>query len=282
MLDTIIAKYKNNPETEPLLDEFLERIEVYKNSGSADPHFEQELKSQDNKFFQRIFEVNLYHYLIEQDFVPTSKQKGPDFKIEKDGNVVWIEAISPEPVGVPSSFLELPQKGEVRCGCLPEKQILLRITSAISNKKKKIEGYFSKKIINSGDGVILAIDCAQLGLYSDLAPNGFPPFVNALYPIGHISATIDVDRGKVTSTNYQMRKSVLNRNNTIIDTDVFLKNDYEIVSAVLGCRSGIQGIHKISLVHNYMANNKIPEYFFSCDKEYLPYKNRQEVELQVK
>lgn len=283
MLDKLIHDNENNPKTVVLLHKFLERLDKYRKSGLADRNFEQAINGKDKfQFLQRIFEVNLYHYLIGQGFKPTSKSKGPDFRIEHKGKVIWIEATSPKPIGVPNTFLEPPKHGEVRCGHLPEKEILLRITGKISDKKTIVDGYISEGIVHNEDAVILAVDCAQLGVCSDLSPNGFPPFVNAVYPVGHFAVTMDLNSGDVVRKDYQERRTILNKNNSPIDTDVFMKSDYKIISAVLGGRSGIQGFDEISLVHNYMAVEKIPAGLFACDKEYLPREIAAGIELRTR
>ena len=75
-------------ESKSFCEKLWEKFEPY-----ADGHFLSEIKS-DEKFQDRFWEMHLGNVLLEKGFNISSKNKGPDFKIDLNGQIIWIEAIT--------------------------------------------------------------------------------------------------------------------------------------------------------------------------------------------
>lgn len=110
-----------------LLIEYLE-------SGLSPPHIVAEIETGDEqKFWSAVWEAMLYRHLCQcghspRNSIRASGQHGPDFAIDHDGKTIWIEAVVPEPKGIPADWLEPPGR-EVRVKCKPDTERVVRCTS---------------------------------------------------------------------------------------------------------------------------------------------------------
>jgi type I restriction enzyme S subunit len=221
----------------------------------------------------------LYHYFIEQGFSPTSTSKGPDFGIDFENKTIWIEAISPEPRNIPIDFLE-PPEDEFEVQSLPEEEILLRITSSVKEKAKKFKEYLKKGVISKDDICVIAIDITQLGFWSHLTTNNFPPFLNAVYPIGHIQITINKKNKKVIKSDYEYRDSIQNKNQSDVPTNTFLNDYFLPIGAILGARTNnLITLNNITVIHNFLARSRFPSNFFRVEHEYYPEQKEDKIIL---
>lgn len=106
--------------------------------GLADREFSKQLATGRQAVYeQRKAELLMADFLWRDGFTLSSSNRGPDFRAEKNGEVLWVELITPEPVGVPEEFLASPREG---VWSLPHREILLRWTSAIDEKVSKLLG----------------------------------------------------------------------------------------------------------------------------------------------
>jgi len=120
----------------------------YQALGLPNAHFVSEFTSgKKSVVFQRAWEMMLARHLDAQGHHLTTAAEGPDFRFEHNGLVVWVEAVSPEPMGVPDHWLEHPKPGEFKVGDVPHNEVLLRWTTAIEAKWKKLKTYRDKKIV---------------------------------------------------------------------------------------------------------------------------------------
>lgn len=114
----------------------------------SDAHF---LRESTIQFHQRTWELYLWHVLKMYGHDPRkSGPKGPDMWFQVDGRKVWVEAIAPQrgtgPDAVPAirTINEMIAAGEEPIAQpVPEEKILLRLTQALDDKRKKYEGYRS-------------------------------------------------------------------------------------------------------------------------------------------
>jgi hypothetical protein len=72
--------------------------------------------------FQRAWEMMVARHLDAQGFAITTVAHGPDFRFEHAGRTFWVEAVSPEPKGVPEDYLEGPKPGEFKVGKYPTRR----------------------------------------------------------------------------------------------------------------------------------------------------------------
>src|SRR5262249_43760251 len=130
----------------------------------------------------------------------TSVKKGPDFRLEHNGLTVWVEAISPEPRGIPNDWLEPLKPDEFRVGDVPHTEVLLRWTAAIKEKWEKLNGYIAANIVRANDAYVIAINGCQLGrLPLQHGISGLPYAVEAVYGAGPIAVPVDKQTGKIGS-----------------------------------------------------------------------------------
>jgi hypothetical protein len=83
--------------------------------GLANPHFVTEFTNGDRRrFFQRLWEMLLGAYFGAQGFHLTSPDHGPDLRFEIGGLTIWVEAISPEPKGLPEHWMQIRRPARFR------------------------------------------------------------------------------------------------------------------------------------------------------------------------
>jgi hypothetical protein len=112
---------------------------------------------------QRAWEMMVARHLDAQDFKITTAAHGPDFRFEHGGRTFWVEAVSPEPMGVPDDYLEGPKPGEFKVGDVPHEEVRRRWVTAIKAKAEKLAGYRAEGIVGDEDAYVIAVNGCQLG-----------------------------------------------------------------------------------------------------------------------
>jgi hypothetical protein len=213
--------------------------------GLNDNNFDKEILSGDEaKYHQRMSEILVSDRLLRDGFKLSSAEKGPDFKAVKDDSIIWFEVITPTPDT--SLSTRLTDKNTRLCPT-PENNeninhhLLLKMTGAVKEKYKKIEGYIRDGIIKPNDRVVIVVndsllsplDMYMIGVNYEIVKgnSGLPLVVEALLGIGN-SLWVESDEGG----NYQIvrseRNTVLNHNNATISTNYFLNDHYKDLSGV--------------------------------------------------
>jgi hypothetical protein len=161
--------------------------------GLEDLSFGREL---DSDPYARLWEMMLAHILKSEGYRPTSGHHGPDFALEHRGQRMFIEAICPgtgdadNPNSVPPLMYGTPIAQPV-----PVAQIVLRICSALEEKKRKFARYVEQGIVSSGDVTIIAISSSRIGAQaSGLRP---PVIVRATHGLGNPYVIFDKGEGIV-------------------------------------------------------------------------------------
>src|SRR5258708_6939039 len=120
----------------------------YAEASIGPPHLVEELETGDEGKTQScIWEAMLYRLLRTQGYdvrgsAERNGQHGPDFRVEHEGRTIWIEAVVPGPQGIPATYLEPPAIGEeTRVRRKPDRERVLRCTSVITDKQRKIDAY---------------------------------------------------------------------------------------------------------------------------------------------
>jgi hypothetical protein len=244
----------------------------------ADTIFSSEIANGDEgKFWQRIWEALLARLLMQQGHKLSSADEGPDFCLDYDGKKVWVEAMVPEPTGIPIEWAGPPKHNEVTT--VPFDEILLRWTSALKEKYEKLEGrtqngrmqpgFLEKGIVSKDDVYVVAINPCRLSSrpWIDEGTSRLPFAVEAVFPVGPWAIPIDEDNqlGKAVSTQ---RFSIRNKNSSEVSTYSFLNPGYSNVSALIGCSprkpTSIfpSDDVKLIVVHNPLAKNRLPPGLF--------------------
>jgi hypothetical protein len=204
--------------------------------GLANPHFVKEFTNGDRRrFFQRLWEMLLAAHFSALGFHLTSPDHGPDFRFETGGLTIWVEAISPEPKGLPEHWMQDPAVGKVQAGSVPHDEILLRWTAAFKEKVEKLEMYLADGIVKRGEAYVIAIGGAQLGAMPlDHGISRLPYVVEAVLPVGPLAIAIDRDTGKIGDSHVSERFAIRNANGAPVKTTPFVDSAYADVSAVIG------------------------------------------------
>ncbi len=249
---------------------------------SSDLHFLRESKIQ---FHQRTWELYLWHVLKMYGHDPQkSGPKGPDMWFNLDHTKIWVEAVAPGqgigPDAVPSmrTLGEMIDAGEEPVfQDVPEAQILLRFTQAISDKLKKYEDYCSAGIIDPEDGYIIAINGREAMAYrSDIE---IPFAIKATMGLGSLAVLFDPDPTKETESHYQRRLQILKTNGSATSTELFLNERYRSVSALLCSDRDIVNVPSqagpdMYYFHNPLASTPLPSGAFTFCREYRAYMER--------
>lgn len=261
----------------------IQREEAFVAAGLADHHFEKEFsESSPEKFHQRLWEVNLAHFLWDQGFKLQSSARGPDFFASRNSQTVWIEAVSPLPQNIPEDYKEgRSANGGTFASVYPEQEVLLRVTSAINNKFKQYKQYIDTGIVRNDACCVIAVDCGQLGILGDQGIGDYPSTVAAVYPIGPIKMRFWKNTGE-TDAYQSLRWDVPKPNGgEPVSVSPFLDGSYPCICAILGAHSYVDGVKRTNLVHNFTANTRLPLRAITVDKEFVPVDEGETIRLDI-
>ncbi|WP_306260993.1 hypothetical protein [Pararhizobium sp. IMCC21322] len=280
----LATKFADNDYVRELLTALYEEFTSW---GIKDNIFDQDFTDgEPHHFFPRVWEMVLARHLVQLGYDVSSKDAGPDFLIEHNGQRIWIEAVCPSPVGLPDEWINpmRPDEGS-RLFSVPHEAMLLRWTSALKEKNDKLvgaknkEGYLEKGIVDEDDAYIIAISACQLGmgLLTYRGISQYPFAVEAVFPIGPYEIVLDRETFSTTEVRHQYRPAIAKpKTGAEVSTDNFLDSDYKGVSTVIGTNAGINAAcgaaWPLAHVHNPNARNPIPkgilegaEEFFATD-----------------
>lgn len=213
--------------------------EHYK-AGLAGPHFVRELTRQSETTFRsRVWEMLLARHLRACGHAVTSLPQGePDFRFMIGDLTVWVEAISPTPgADLPRHWTTFdPANPGPAVGCVPNKEMLLRWTSAFKEKAERCREYRQKGVVGSADAFVIAIDGSQLSKFPHTHGVSRLPFVvEAVFAIGPLAFQVDQSTGKLGRAFQTVEATVENRNKSLVPKERFYRPEFTGVSAVLGC-----------------------------------------------
>lgn len=244
---------------------YKELWDGHRSAGLINKHFVSEFTSGSMpKFFQRAWEMLLARHLRACKHTITSRPEGePDFRFERNGVVVWVEAVSPEPGEELSSIS--PSSVSV-----PHEQTLLRWTTAFDAKWQKGIDYRRKGIIKTADAYVIAIDGSQLGRIP--LPHGasrMPYIVEAVFAMGPLAFEFDKASGRFLGTTATVRFLTQNRNNAPVRTEPFFNQQYENVSAIIGCVPPMfsEPLLPIQVAYNPLAAVSLNQGIFGASAE---------------
>ena len=263
------AAFPNGPNAVP---HYADLLFEYAASGLAAPHILSELETRDpHKLHSNIWEAMLYRHLVGcghtlRNFSRRAGQSGPDFGVEWQGRTIWIEAVVPEPKGIPPEYIEPPQPGRVYS--IPDFERVLRCTQVISDKRRRFEEYQSKGIVGPNDCTVIAVNVSRL-LFWDSDGMGIsqrPLCAEAVFPIGPLQA-IMTRSGEVTSPLHNgLRHEIEKANGAKVETMAFLDPAFANVSAVLQAyQSSLwDGPLILYTIHNPLSAVELPRRLFDA------------------
>jgi hypothetical protein len=249
------------------VEELWREYEPYNN----DPNF---LSDARNHFHQRFWEMYLCVTMLKRGFdVEKGGKKGPEFSITIGGKRIWFEAIAPQ-AGLGADQVPEIEIGE--CNDVPTEQVLLRYTSALSEKLRKYQVDCAKGIISENDVYVVAINSnkipnAQFG-------SALPYHVQAFLPFGYPTVVINPKTQEKVDEYFQYRDEVKKINGESISTKAFLDPAYSGISAVIHATLNVAGYtdgttgwgDSFDVLHNPMATNPLPfEVLNWCNYRYI-------------
>jgi hypothetical protein len=235
----------------------------------ADEGFEQDFTTH---LHQRFWEMYLGVTLLDAGHAIIAPKPGPDFGLVLDGRRIWIEAVTATPgdAGRPDSVPRFePNETGISSGYVPQDQITLRCTAAISAKfPRQYRQHVEKGIIGERDCYIVAVNHAEAYYWAEV---GTPPFMlRAVLGLGSMFVTFDRASREITKQGVLYRGSITKSTGAEVDTTLFLAPDSAPLSAVIGSVTTIgtpvhiqDAQHEMGqdfrLINNPMARNAVPD-----------------------
>ena len=289
--DFLADKFPNNTKLTGCLIDLHRR---YANWGLKDTKFDKDFTDgEDEHFYAYLWEMLLARHLKNIPLDISSADEGPDFRIGRSDQIIWIEAICPSPSGLPDEWLRKPRPGEIRVRSLPHEEMVLRWTAALKEKKEKLAGrperdrvtgegivrpgYLDKGVVGPGDPYVIAVSSCRLSwLESDchVGISQLPFAVEAVFPVGPIEVVINRETMETVDTHHGYRLYIRKPSGAEVPTDSFLNPAYAGVSAILGSPAGLDDAAcgasmPIVVVHNPLAKNRLPVGVLGADQEYV-------------
>jgi hypothetical protein len=268
------------PDNSVAPSHFESLLAAYQESRLAPPNLISEVTSgEEGKLWSHVWEALLYHHFASLKFnfrygkVTKAGQHGPDFGIIDGDRTIWIEAVVPSPEGIPADWLEPPKINEVRVRSMPHQEMLLRWTSVLRDKRSQFEKYVQENIIPASDCTVVAINACRLSDFvgDDHGISQLPFAVEAVFPIGPLAIQLTSD-GQMRNDPMRVPRHSLQKPSGIeVPTGNFLDPTYRNISGLLGCihRDNLDGLRSLTLVHNPLAVEPLPQGILGASKEYV-------------
>lgn len=234
-----------------------------------------------NKFDHRFSELVICDYLSRHTQNLTKCATGPDFLVTHHDRRTWIEVATPGPGDgddrIPDDYLHYDYEA-FKAIDTPEREIVLRIASAVRRKKDEFRNWMTKKIVAEGDANIIAVnstllDNSSIGIDAFYGPYRVHAAVRAVLPVGGLVANFDLESGKIRNVEHGYCDHIVKRNNSQVATDGFLSQEYQNISAIIAFHSNpyelAQGNFQAILIHNPLASIPLPDGLFKVDREYF-------------
>jgi hypothetical protein len=237
-----------------------------------DSHFISEFPRKD-KFWQRLWELEVANFLLANGFELNSADIGVDFICKKDSKEFYVECVACDRglVGSPDYCGEIFPSGEevvsLAIDDMPERErgSLLRLTNSIDKKVNKYHKDVEKGVIRGDIPYIIALSTALLPNFIG-DEDDMPLAVKAVYPVGNICFRIGVPTGTTGKSGRAWRESIIKKSDTSIRTDIFLptpeNEKYKSLAGILYSGSDFrvnssariqQNGHSFIFVHNIAA-----------------------------
>lgn len=194
---------------------------------------------------------------------------GPDFYLPDKNMHCEVTTITNGEKGL--NAIPDPVDGEVYQ--TPERQIILRLTSAIRAKFHKIRQYIHDGLIGESEPVIVIVSAngifERIPLYAD---GDFPPVVKALFPVGNPVFWIGENSGIVGRVDYPCREGVSKETKDgvkEIETNYFLNDEWSFISAVVYSFADVLACEDFSTLGNYFMVVHNPLAISSIDLDFF-------------
>ena len=181
------------------------------------------------EFHQRWWEMYLAVGLMNLGFSPwcPPSDKGPDICVAVHQTQVFLEAVAPTPGGANTS----DRVPDLQYGVVynfPEEECLLRLTQALTDHCDKFRKYYDRGQIPADSPCIIALSSGRLNpLVTKL--DGAP-----LSVLAGVGSTVVTIRGTGPPFASRLRRDSIRRDSgSEVDTRLFYRDDFRVVSGVL-------------------------------------------------
>jgi len=291
--DAIAMRFEQACAASPLAGTKLQRLTAayhwFMDCRLGDRNFETELSSADNcVYMEKLSEMLVAYLLMRAGFtvvqgVTQSVQNGclarlgaPDFWVTKGDVRAWVEVVTPRPAFVGSFYLEQIQHDDSGMLPVPWNRILLRWTSAIKEKREKLDRYHLKGVVRPGDIYIVAVNGRNLRGASPIGftgESGKPFVVEATIGAGPpFIGFVPLDNGRLwPELKWSVRREARSVSGSSVPLVPFLDPAHADLSAVWGMDvdedelllnppvgSAERGYFASAVVLNHLANAPMP------------------------
>jgi len=199
---------------------------LWKNYQSyADSHFLNQIRT---NFHQRSWEMYIGNVLLKKGLIIQSKNKGPDFVIDK---TAYVECVAPTK-GDPAKHDSVPEMHvatkleEIHVQDVPVDKMVLRITQAIKDKALDQYGNWrNKELVDLKTPFIIAVNTGDFGHVENPS---MPNVVKALFGFQFMEINI-----KTGATSFSHRDKIEKTNGKPVSVNYFVDNNFSFVSGVL-------------------------------------------------
>ena len=248
--DPLWVKLKTDDH--PVLPKVREKLEqlwqIY--HPYSDSNFRQEFATHIHQRFWEMFLVcHLLHCGKNVVAKPNQSSQGPDILVKEDGRSIWIEAVAPtagllaKPDTVPGLLLD------DKAHDVPADQLLLRVLTALGQKKRAFFTYLKQDIVESDDLCIIALNGGDM--------KGFEIFEGEAY----LQPAVYPRRTKTWGSQiwhwcepYMVPKS----NGAAVPGSVFVTSEYAGISGMIFSHSGVSTLVNREEIFNYFPNPNCP------------------------
>lgn len=223
--DVLYSRIRNYPESYSVREQIEMLWSIYQDIA---PHRFLKKAQEYGSFHQRWWEMYCGVGLkrICHAVKTNIKDEGPDFEILYNGNKkCFIEAIAPK---LGDTDDKLPPMIINGVSSLPEKEFLLRITSAISTKLKKYQEYINKEYVSKDDCLIIALSACNLSQYGSLMD--FPVSAPLKVLQGYGDLYINISTGE---EGIVKRNQIVKGTGAEVSANLFDLEEMKIISAIL-------------------------------------------------
>lgn len=227
------------------------------------------------EFHQRWWEMYVAVCLLQLGFSPSTSKKdfGPDISLNFANDLVFIEAVAPK-AGTASD--RVPKPVENGSFDLPERECLLRLTQALTDKCKKFHEYIEKGVVTINDCCIIAVSASNLNQFGTILDSGCPAPLKVLAGAGPLAVTL----GGNDSPYITSRRLIRRDSGSPINVALFDTPDFSIVAGVLYSPIDLWNAppsaqDAITLFVNPRAHRPIPVAFLSRFEHWVTVRSTQ-------
>lgn len=220
------------------------------------------------EFHQRWWEMYLAVGMFRLGFRPTSSKsdKGPDLDLSFAKRRIFVEATVPRTGQGTDKVPEHPENTVID---FPERECLLRLTQALTDKREKFQGYLDGGVVPAGSSMIIALSASDLNLFGGPLGAVYPAPLKVLAGAGHPVVTFGAG-GRPPYSN--RRDSITRDSGSPVDACLFKNQEFKIISAVLYSSADLWNAppepeQTFSLFLNPSAHKPLPKAFtrkFPC------------------